>query len=1170
MIRSLLDSRVARQAAISLLVLGFAFLLYPVGLSAQTTISTGSIVGTVSDPTGAIVPNAKVSIVNRATGRQIDLTTNSAGLYNSGPLTPGDYTVRVTEQGFTTSEINLTVQVSNTSNGDVTLNVGSTTTMVEVQATGTQVNTDQATVQGVITTTQIENLPINGRNFLQLAQLEPGVQIQDGAVFDPTKNGFSSISFGGRYGRTARIEVDGGDISDENVGTTTMNIPASAIQEFQIEQSSLDLSSGMTSSGSVNISTRSGSNALHGEGFYDGRSHDLAARVAPEDLFFRREQFGTNVGGAFIKNKLFFFADWERSRQDYAAPVQLAGNFAGLSSSINQPFKEHDAFGRMDWQVTNNMKLFYRYTYNINSNVVPYIPNTFSPFLNRDHAQDHLAGLDWTTGKFTHSFRFEFLRFANQITGASASTNPAPGIELAIGADPFCLTGGADFFCSGPNFLAPQVTQQHDHEYKYDGSTIRGKHMIRYGVEVNRILAAGFASFLALAPSVGNFFTAGDVALAAKGPFPGGVTNPLNYPVDSVTLGNGQGYDTALPEFGFPGGGEFDTRFSWYIGDNWKIRPNLNISLGLHYIRDTGRSDSQLGPDPVINQFGAGLGDAVHQPNLNFAPQVGIAWDPWKTGKTVLRAGGGIYYENTVWNNVLFDAPARLQQGLFWGTLPTCPGTASYCGQPIGSVYPQIVAAQQAFQAATLAAGAASNGDYIGNYLADNQALGTSLFAPNFRTPYSIQLNVGIQHEFRPGTVLSVDYLRNRGLHYLVWYDTNHVGAARFLNKGAATNAVNTTLANCGVGSISAAIGNCPTDPLGPTDPNYASYVPRAATISDFASNGLDSGAAFEYGFAASTIGAPVAAFPGANPNVGQNYMLQPIGISGYNGLDVSLKQQVRNPMPGVKGLNLQVSYSLSRLNAMIFDQDFAGAVWDWDNYNHYMGPNSLDRTNQFSFGGVFSLVKGFQLSLITHADSSLPQNLCLPPGQQREASTAQIFQSDLTGDGTTGDIMPGTNVGSFGRSVNPGNINKYIDAYNSKYAGQLTPAGQALVSAGLFNTSQLQQLGAVAPTIADAPAGQVGMGGLFYADLGLTYVAKIRESITLQPSITFYNVTNSQNFDQGNVLLSGILQAVGAPSTGSANNTTYGQRATHVTLGSGVYGQGGPRVIEFGLKLTF
>lgn len=274
--------------------------------------------------------------------------------------------------------------------------------------------------------------------------------------------------------------------------------------------------------------------------------------------------------------------------------------------------------------------------------------------------------------------------------------------------------------------------------------------------------------------------------------------------------------------------------------------------------------------------------------------------------------------------------------------------------------------------------------------------------------------------------------------------------------------------------------------------------------------------------------------------------------------------------MRGVKGLNLQVSYSLSRLDSMATDQDFGGGVTDFDNYNHYYGPSALDRTNQFSFGGVFTLVKGFQLSLIAHADSALPQTLEVPPGAQRLPTTAQIFQSDLTGDGTTGDVLPGTNVGAFGRSVNPNNINGYIDAYNSKYAGQITPAGQALVSAGLFSASQLQQLGAVAPQIADAPSGEVGMGGLFYADLGLTYIAKIHESITLQPSLTFYNVTNSQNFDQYPNILSGILQAAGAPSSGSANNTTYGERTTHVTLGSGVYGQGGPRVIEFGLKLTF
>src|SRR5207245_5217010 len=115
----------------------------------------------------------------------------------------------------------------------------------------------QVTVQGVRIIDEIEDLPIHGRNFLEGAQLEPGVQTQEGSTFDPTKNGFSSLSFGGRFGRSARVEVDGVDISDETVGTTTLNIPANAVQEFRLSQSSLDLATDLTSAGPVNIVTRS-------------------------------------------------------------------------------------------------------------------------------------------------------------------------------------------------------------------------------------------------------------------------------------------------------------------------------------------------------------------------------------------------------------------------------------------------------------------------------------------------------------------------------------------------------------------------------------------------------------------------------------------------------------------------------------------------------------------------------------------------------------------------------------------------------------------------------------------------------------------------------------------------------------------------------------------------
>src|SRR5215470_6414286 len=163
---------------------------------AQTTVASGSIVGAVTDPSGAVVGSAKVTITNKSTGSASTATTTSAGGFSSGALTPGEYSVKVEAQGFRSSEVTLTVQVGVTTPANIKLQLGSETEVVEVQSSQIQVNSEQPTVQGVLNYEQIENLPINGRNFLDLAQLEPGVQIQDGGNFDPTKNGFSSISFG--------------------------------------------------------------------------------------------------------------------------------------------------------------------------------------------------------------------------------------------------------------------------------------------------------------------------------------------------------------------------------------------------------------------------------------------------------------------------------------------------------------------------------------------------------------------------------------------------------------------------------------------------------------------------------------------------------------------------------------------------------------------------------------------------------------------------------------------------------------------------------------------------------------------------------------------------------------------------------------------------------------
>jgi hypothetical protein len=1161
---------------------------------AQTTISTGSVQGTVTDQSSAVVAGARVTITEKSTGRVVTVATTSSGTYASGALTPGDYVLRVEAPNFKTADQTVVVQVNTTASVNVKLTLGASTQVVEVQGSEVEVNTEQATVQGVLTERQIENLPINGRNFLDLAQLEPGVQIQDGGTFDPTKNGFSSVSFGGRFGRTARIEVDGVDISDETVGTTTQNLPLGSIQESALQQSSLDLSTELTSSGSVNITTKSGTNALHGEGFYYFRDQNLdAALPGGSTNYFQRNQYGGSLGGPILKDKLFFFVDAERNKQDLLDPVIPGGNFAGLTGSFDSPFRDTEALAKVDYSF-GRVKTFYRFTFEQNRSVLPFIPNSFQPFANVNHSRNHIVGADFNTGSYTHSIRFGYSKFQNGITDAVSGSgifNPGGAIELAIGADPNCLTAGADDFCSGPNFLAPQATFQSDHQIKYDGGKPFKNHIFRFGAGLNHLHGGGFAEFLGLAPAVGSPDATPGCVGAGNCPFAGGAANPLNYPTVNVTLGNAEGFSSAKPAFGFPGGGLGpDNRFSVYFGDSWKMKPNLTWTAGLRYVRDTGRTDSDLGPTPALdafnNQFYSGLGDQVHQPNLNFAPQLGFAWDPRSNGKTVVRGGIGLFYENSIWNNILFDPAGRLQQGLFLGLTPVCsngapqalPFTstidpAAICGAPIGSVDTQIVQLQQEYQAAVKAAGPSSNGTYVGNTLANGIDIDSvSLLAPNYKSTRSVQMNIGIQREIRRGMVLTMDYLRNVSTHNLLSIDTNRVGDSRYFNMTAALAAINATVgAGCGGGTVTAttsvAAVNC-----------YIASTP-GANISDFASNGLDSGYSVCGGFAC-----PNAAFGGVNNGAtGANQMLFPIGRSVYNGLQMSLKEDVQKPLPGVKYLNFQVSYSLSRYVSTARDSDFINFPTDNANPLQYVGPNGLDRTHQLSFGGIMDLPANFRLSVIAHFDSPLASNVTLPVS----GAPGGIFQSDITGDGTgdgtvgsnggVGDLLPGTNVGGFGRSFGVNGLNNLITNYNNNYVGKPTPAGQVLLTNGLFNQQELTALQAViggnqngSGVIAGvplAPAGAVGEGWLKTFDFGLNWGYKLKERLEIRPGVTFFNVFNFSNFDGPAVPFGSVLD--GQP--GSPNGTTSPQPASlRLGLGSGVNALGSPRVVEFELKLIF
>lgn len=1194
----------------------------PTRLAAQATISTGSIQGTVVDPQGAAVTGAKVTITNKATGQVFPTTTNTTGFYNVAALGPGDYSVRVESKGFRSIEARIHVELGVVSSTNFTLEIGTESAVIEVQSTAITVNTSQATVQDVINSTQIEELPVDGRNFLDLASLEPGVQVQDGATFDPTKNGFSSISFGGRAGRTARIEVDGLDISDETVGTTTQNLPLSSIEEFNVNQSTLDLSTELTSSGSVAIYSKSGTNDIHGQLFYYGRSDRTSARIAPPtpqnpSLNFGRNQYGGNLGGWFIKDKLFYFIDAERTAQTLQSPVVPTAPFGSLTGSFGSPFRESEYVGKLDWNIRGTWKAFFRFSFDQNLSIRGFNPGVYQPFANVDHTPVYAMGTDFSKGRFTNQFRVGYMKFRNAIADASQGvTNPAPGISLVIAPflDFSCL-GGGESFCSGPNILAPQETFQSNKQGKYDGSFTYGSHSLRYGVGVNRILGGGFAKFFGLAPTVGSILGSGpgsteDFANNSCGTgnpcFPGGANNPLNYPVQNVLMGNGQGFFTEIPQFGFPAGGQFDTRFTWYVGDGWKATKRLTVTYGVHYVRDTGRSDSDLAAIPALNQFGPGLGNKVHQPNKNFSPQLGIAWDPTGTGKTVIRAGSGIYYENAIFNNVLFDRPARLQKGLFFGTglacifggaqsVPLPDGTSmtpTFCGQPIGSVASNIATFQKQYQAAVLAAGPQSNGSFVGNTLAEGvNSTGDQLIAPNYRSPYSVQMNAGIQHQFGQGTVLTVDYVRNVALHYLLGIDINHVGAARTLNSANALSAMQTTFAafcNTGPGQFSASgtflgcpgVGGSRCSTFG-TSAAIDCTVAGGASMADYAGNGLDSGTVFNAGFPC-----PTCAFPGLNPNLGENQMLMPIGRSVYNALQVSLKSNLSNPLPGMRRLSLLASYALSRFKSQASDQDFINNATDFDTPNKFFGPSGLDRTHILGVGATMDLPLTTRISMSSHWATAGALTLALP----NSGNPGEIFRSDVTGDGTVGDVIPGTNIGSFGRSIKPGQINNLINSYNTNSAGQLTPAGQALVGAGLFTKAQLVALGAVTPSLALAPKGEVGMSPRFTSDLTVSWrfhankaFHGLSEHVIIEPQVALFNVFNFQNWDPGGNTLSGVLSG----SVGSANGTTaHNQpgcdpinnpgpctgRTNLVAPGSasGVNWYGVPRQWQFGVKLIF
>lgn len=1191
--------RMARYAGAAI-VLASSFVL------AQATLGTGSIVGIVTNPGGDDVEAAKVTITNKGTANAVTTATTSTGTYASGPLLPAQYLVRIESEGFKTAEISITVHLNNISTANVKLQKGPATPVVQLPTPAQpDLNQEQPSVQALFTAYQINNFLVDGRNVSELAQLMPGAQALDAGTLYPSKQGLTSVAFDGFLGRATRFVLDGIDISDERAGSTTQNVSLGAVQELSLQQSVPDISGELAAGGSVNLITKSGSDGFHGDGFYFFQDQSLnALQPGHFSNAFQRNQFGGSVGGRIIPDKLFFFVSGEHNKQSLQQPVMPGAPFTALAGTFNSPYDETDGVGRIDW-TPGKYQVFYRFAYDQNSSIRSFLPNSFQTFANWNHAPSHGGGIDFSKGGFEHSIRVGYLKFQNALSQPGPVPVQAPEFSLAIGGDPNCLTPGLDVFCSGSNILAPQQTLQSNLQVDYNASRVHNNHVLRLGVGLNRIQSGGFTNFLGSGPVVGAADAPPACAAAGDCLFPGGSSNPLNYPVTNLSLGNGQGFYSEHSVFGFPGG-ELgpDNRITAHVEDTWKPTQTFTLTLGLGYVRDTGRTDNDLPAVPFLSNFDftnqfytyRGLEDRVHQPGRNLAPQVGFAWDPTGKGKTVIRVGGGVFYANALWNYSQFDRPARLATGLFPRSVPVCssgsPQTlpfsstitpASICGVEVGNAASQIVSLQQQYQAATLAAGSGSNPAYIGNTGADGiDITGTSLLAPNYVSPRSLQMHIGVQHEVRPGAIIEVNFLRNISTHNLLAIDTNHVGDYRTLNIGNANQAIATVIANCGVGNTitSTYSALCVNDPRNGTNDNgtygTSSNPAHPASIADYAANGLDSGYDLCGGFAC-----PKAAFPGFNPAVGANQMLFPIGRSAYNALEASYRQDVNRPVPLVRHANFQTNFVFSRYVSDSPDTGLINFAYDNANPLRFRGPNGLDRTFQLSFAGVMDLRAHFHFTLMSHFLSPLATDLRLPT----RGGAGGIFQTDVTGDGTgdgsfgsngtLGDILPTTNVGDFGRTFGPRGLNGRITRFNSTEAGQLTPAGQGIVANTQMTQADLTALGGIinrgAPLQA-SPAGAINQAWLKTFDAALSWSYKFKERVELQPGVAVFNVVNMSNFEGAASPFTSILNGNPGSPNGTTASIEHGVNGNYLRtgLGSGVNAMGAPRAMQFQLKVIF
>jgi hypothetical protein len=728
-----------------LLILTLALLLPS---SAQSP--TGALVGTVQDGGGGRVPSAAIAVQAVGYSFERKVTANHQGEFRLDDLLPGTYRVLVNARGFAEARSEVTVVISAARGITVTMKPAPVQQTVNVQAQASSITTQpidvtSAVQQGAVTRQDLETTPLAHRSFANIAYLVPGTEPVEPS--DPTKARITAVSFGGSSGLNVSLSVDGGDNSDDYIGGFLQNFSPDVIQEFAVRTSQEDADTGRTTVGSVVITTRHGTDQWHGDlGFY-GRWAALNARLpidnpAPQPKQpFSRQNYVATLGGPIKKSKLWFFSSFEGVHEDasinyspdnlsqFNALASLAsqGLIPGVSTiSVpnNVPVPFHDYLGttRLDWAQSAKSQWFLRAAidnYTTHNNLVQQatLPSTgttsHSNYLSLVLSNQYIFSPTWLGSFAFNASGLHHTEARNSELGFALAFPFSATFSTISGFETF---GDQQFVT--PITAFPVVRNQEKYQFRYDVSHATGRHAPRFGVDfIHEPVLSG--ALPGTAENLTQFVMDPADYLADPQQFPEDLVCGPNATPDTTCT------DTPASDGTFS---QNVQRLGFYAQDSWRVTSHLTVNYGLRYdttfglFTASGRSQADNPALLTLKALNIPLiTSAPHDYRAAFAPRLGIAYSPGRSGNTVIRAGVGLYYDDLAQNG--------------WVTALQAVNTA-----------PQPCVAPS--DPGCVPAGGAG-----------------ALIDPHYKTPYALHGSAGIQHAFNSKWTLSADWTHEQGVH---------------------------------------------------------------------------------------------------------------------------------------------------------------------------------------------------------------------------------------------------------------------------------------------------------------------------------------------------------------------------------------------------------------------